>query len=61
MYKGIGWVRGEGFFDKLKVGHPCHFCTYSGAVFSVGDRDVQNPQDTLRQTLAATCHPIHRP
>ena len=25
----------------------------SGAVFSVGDRDVHDPQERLRQTLAA--------
>ena len=30
--------------------------TDSGAVFSVGDRDVHNPQDRSRQPLVATWH-----
>ena len=57
MYKGMGGV--SGLLDKLKVGPPCHYCTDSGAVFSVGDRDVHNPQDRLRRILAAAWHPTN--
>ena len=33
--------------------------TDSGAVFSVGDRDVHKPQDKSRQPLVAVWHPTN--
>ena len=44
----------------FKQGVACHFVKYygkhSGAVFSAADRDVNNLQDRLRQTLATDWH-----
>ena len=34
----------------------CHWGAYSGAVHSVGDRYVHNPQDVSRRTLSAVLH-----
>ena len=39
-----------GVIGKPKAGFP------NGTMLSVGDRDVYNPQDRLRQILAATWH-----
>ena len=49
---GVGWW-GLGWVGKLKAGFPCHQGTDSCAALSVGDRDVNNPQDNSRQALAA--------
>ena len=52
MYEGVvGW---EGVGE-----YSCHSGTDSGVMFSVGDRDVHNPQDSYRSrwTLAAVGTP----
>ena len=47
--------RGQwGWMGKLKVA-PCHWSTDSGAVVSVGDEDVHNPQDTVPMRPVAVC------
>ena len=51
---GGGW---GGVGGKPKAGPPFHWDTDSGAVCPVGDRDVHNPQDRSRRTLAADWYP----
>ena len=46
MGEGVG-----GWVDKPKAGSPCN-----DAVFSIGDRDVHNPQDRLRRPLTVVWH-----
>ena len=47
---------GSGVVGKPEPGSPCHWGAYSGAVPSVGDRYLHNPQDGSRQTLSAVLH-----
>ena len=42
-----------GVGGQPRAGSPCFQGTDNGAVFLVGDRDVHNPQDMSRRTLAA--------
>ena len=51
-WEGVG-VGGGGWVGKLEAGSPCHYGTYSGAISSIGDRYVHNPQDGSRWTLSA--------
>ena len=51
-----GWGGWWGWVCKPEVGSPCHQGTYNGAVPSVGDRYVHNPQDGSRWTLSAVSH-----
>ena len=53
MYKGAGGG-GEGWVSQRHVLHAIR--ADSGAVFSVGNRDVLNPQDRSRWPLAAVWH-----
>ena len=57
VYKG--WGEMVGYVGKLKADSPNHYHTDSGAVFSVGDRDVHNLQDRSRQISAAVQHPTN--
>ena len=60
IYEGVGrWEGVVGVGGQWKAGSPCHYGTDNSPVFSVGDRDVHNPQDRLRQTLAAVWHPTN--
>ena len=45
--------------DKLKAGSLYHYGTDGGTMYSVGDRDVHNPQDRSRWTLVAVWHPMN--
>ena len=54
---GGGGVGGGGQASRRQASLPSG--PDSGAVFSVGDRDVHKPQDRSRQPLAAARHPTN--
>ena len=58
VYKG--WEEMVGYVGKLKACSPNHYETDSGAVFSVGDRDVHNLQDRSRQIIISSSLAPHQ-
>ena len=59
MYKG--WVGGvsDGEVGQPEPGYTSHYDTDSSAVSSISDRNRHNPQDRVRQSLAAIWHHTH--